>query len=375
MIEREDLLALTDVRVTDHLVTSLYLNVDSSQRPQKGYLTVFKNLAKEVLFPPGTTRDQEKSVESDLSRLATFLESRPDFAPSRGLAAFSSSEAEFWKVYPLPIPVPDRVAVLDRPMVSPLFLVASRHQPGLVVQASRGGGKISHVYLGQIERLLRVESDVPSDVREAGFAGYEESRISRRVEELTDKHLRNLVAVVKELWEREGYRWVILAGTEEMTSHLADMLPHGLGVSVLGETVLSEDAPLAEVLMEAQRLEAKARREWEQEAVSRLMSGLKSGEPVAVGLRDACSASFRSAVRTLLVADGAARQGHLCGDCRHLIPSSDRCPNCRGDNLILVHDLVDKLVERVLKAGSNVEAVGDEYGLAECEGVGAFLRF
>lgn len=375
MFTRQDLVDLSSYRPTGQLVTTLCLTVDPASRPQKGYLTVFKNLAKSPPLPVGATREQKMAVEKDIGWMSEFLDSRPDFAPARGLALISASGDHYHRHYPLPLEVPDRLAVLDRPMVSPLILAASRYRPGLVVQASRGGGRLYSVYCGQIEEVSSIDSDVPADVREAGFSGYQESRIARRIEELVDKHLRTMAGMVRLQWEQGGNAWLVVSGTEELTGRLVDVLPDDLKGRVLGSLTLGMDAPATQVMEASMELEGRARMDWEKSSVDRLLAGLSSGEPVAVGLRDASSAMYRSAVKMLLVSYGSFHPGSVCSECRYLVIEGGRCPACQSNDLIEVRDAVDKLVERGLKAGSRVESVGRGLGLDDHDGVGAFLRF
>ena len=114
-------------------VTSCYLDVDGRRyvRPQDYELQLDVMIRQKRDHGPGG-----KSVDADLGRIEQFVKGGLDRSRTRGLAIFSCSAHDFWRVIELPVPVHNHLAVNDTPHVRELERVIDDAFAGLPVETT-----------------------------------------------------------------------------------------------------------------------------------------------------------------------------------------------------------------------------------------------
>ena len=110
MFSEKDLRGLMEFRSAGAPVLSLYLNVDPTRQKADQYKLKLRSLLKEVAG---------KAKAGDVSAIEQYFDFEFDWQ-AKGIAAFSCQKEGFWRVYPMAVPVENRVYVYDRPYIKPL---------------------------------------------------------------------------------------------------------------------------------------------------------------------------------------------------------------------------------------------------------------
>ena len=110
MISERDLQELARFRPQNGLVLSLYLNVDPRRRTTEKYKLALRHQLNSVA---------EVADQADIARMERYFDLEYNWQ-GRGVACFSCQAADFWRAYPLWVPVEDAVFVSERPYVKPL---------------------------------------------------------------------------------------------------------------------------------------------------------------------------------------------------------------------------------------------------------------
>ncbi len=105
-------------------VTSCYLDVDG--RRLRSHSDVEHELDV-LLRNARTSANGTASVHDDLARIESFVRGGFDRSNTRGLAIFSCSAQDLWKVIPLPVPVRSRVIINNVPAVGQLESVVQEY--------------------------------------------------------------------------------------------------------------------------------------------------------------------------------------------------------------------------------------------------------
>ncbi len=89
-------------------------------------------------------------MERDLDRIEEYVRGGIDRSTTRGLAIFSCSAQDFWKVVALPVPVHSRVVINEWPAVSQLESVAQGFDRFAVLLVDRQRARILVFHFGEL---------------------------------------------------------------------------------------------------------------------------------------------------------------------------------------------------------------------------------
>jgi hypothetical protein len=138
LIPERDLELLESFNGHGHIVLSAYLQLDTPQHRQAAY-EEFMRQARARLEECGPRADCRKAIQEDIEIVSLYLKSN-GHRRQPGLAIFSCAAELFWRAYPLPEAVPDRVVIGQRFDLEPLRAVArsARHGAGIQRNTSHG---------------------------------------------------------------------------------------------------------------------------------------------------------------------------------------------------------------------------------------------
>jgi peptide subunit release factor 1 (eRF1) len=190
-------------------------------------------------------------------------------------------------------------------------------------------------------------------------------------------HLKKVVRLMDQLARSQDFDRLLLAGTPEVTSTLKRLLPKRLRSRLIASTALRTDASQKEIVNATQRLEQGVERTAEVKLVESLIASAAKALGAATGLADTLSALNKGQIGTLVYSEGAAFEGRQCWVCRRLYGDERRgCSYCSLP-MQPVPDLLERIIERVVETGGDVEQVRGE-AAQQMKGVGsigAILRF
>src|ERR671937_1795402 len=105
---------LASFRAVKGCATSVYLNLDPSEVPTPGDAQTRMNAllnSAEKTDRRDLTHEQRGALKADFERIARWFDDDFERDGAQGLAVFSAGLDNFWRVLPLPEPVPDRFKV------------------------------------------------------------------------------------------------------------------------------------------------------------------------------------------------------------------------------------------------------------------------
>jgi peptide subunit release factor 1 (eRF1) len=233
------------------------------------------------------------------------------------------------------------------------------------------------IYLGEVTERKVVVHDVPSKVREGGWAGYSGPGIARHVEDHVHRHMEAVAARLLAMLEAREYDWLVLGGPPEDVAEFAGSL-HPYVRERLRTTVnLPLYAPEADVAAAGREIEVFLKRQHDLELLARVREGLFPGGWAVSGLDETLSLLAEGRVRTFLVRAGYQQPGVLCPR-GHLLPKEavregKGCPyGCgRGRK---VADVLDEAVVMALDEGAEVAHV-DSPEMERLGNAAALLRY
>jgi len=371
MFTKQDLDDLVAFRSGGSPVLSLYLNVDPTQQTTERYKLILRSLLKEVAH---------KAASADVEAVEQYLTFARDWQ-GKGLALFSCRDADFWRSFPLAVPVHNRAYVSHRPYIKPLSDVLDAYGRYGVILVGREGARLFLFHLGELveatgtlgEEVRRTKHGGASGV--TGMRGGMAARAARREDAVVQRNLKEVVEAVGVFCTNNACTRLVLGGTDQNVSRLYDMLPKALQDQVIGSFSVDVGAPEGEVQSRSLDLIEEMAQQREIQLVEEMIAGWKRHSGAVVGLSDTLEALQEHRVRLLLVAAGYEAPGYRCQHCRYLtLVEQKECPLC-GGMMEQVPDITDTMVHRALEQDTAVEIVRDNAMLEEAGNIGALLRY
>lgn len=351
-------------------VTSLYLDVDGRRHIRaQDY-----ELALERLTRPARDRDHQAgngSVQADLDRIEEHVRAGVDRSRVRGLAFFSCSAHDLWRVVELAVPVRDRLVVNHSPYVRELETVVARHERFAVLLADR---QVARLYLFHQGELLDRQEHIdrlPRHDDDHGQLG--KDQVADHTAAAAQRHIRSAAQAAFDLWQEQRFDHLLIAGPEETAAELERALHPYLAERLAARLTLAVHASDAEIARAAQEVEDRVERDRDVAAVERLRAGTVT-ERAAAGLEAVLEALVARRVETLLVSEGYEAPGWRCPGCAWIGTVGRRCPLCASD-MDQVGDVVEEAVEDALAQACKVRVCRDNADLDVLGRIGALLRF
>ena len=371
MISRDALEQLTRFDAGEANVLSAYLDLDPERQTTRAFAIAFKDLVKD-------TRDRlGKRDRVDLARETDRVQAWLDVEPvrGRGAAVFSCTPRDLWQAHFLPDRVDDGLTFEPIPHVAPLLDVIDEYERYAVAVVDKERARLFSIFIHEIEARDTFEDEVPPQHDQGGLS---QARYQRHHETHVRWHLKAVVEHLTGLLADRAFDRLIVAGPEEATSELHDLLPNGLRqrlVAVVRTEASASEAQILEMTIETER---RIEREAEERLVDAILDTAGSGGLAACGPSGTLHALELAEVRTLVVADGLRTPGSECPVCGRLEWGYvDTCP-VGGDSMRTVADVVDLAARRTLEQRGEVEVVHDDAAVRlgdQCGGIGGVLRF
>ncbi len=350
-----------------HPVLSVYLNTDALTGNDESALPRLRAMLRSVDLP------QDKEV------VLGYMEREYD-GKGRSVALFSCASEDFFRVYSLAIPVPDRVRVHDRPHVKPLANLLDRYGYYGIILVDSQRARVFTFHLGVLQEHPGFTGKPVHRMKRGGGSQYPDSRggtpgRTDRVEETIEQNMKRAAEFAVRFLSQNKIRHVLLAGTEENIALFRQHLPKQWQSRVVETFSVSMNAGASEIQEEARRLVAAYDRQEEAVLVEDVITAAAKGREGAVGLDDVLEAARAGRVLTLLVSDDYHQSGYVCKSCGYTTTKKmDACPFC-GGQFSLLPDAVEYAIRHVMQSSGEVEIVQDVPKLREVGGVAALLRY
>ena len=316
-------------------------------------------------------RAQEMSLRADIEKISDLRLER-ETAPAIGIF---SCEGEGWfHIERLSRSVSDYATVGRRPYLRPMRTLPRNTRTKIAVVESRSAS-LWLMEAGQIRRVEDIVVDETVKKNYGGWQGYAERKARAHSDELVHRHYRETAEGLFALHQRKPFNYIIVGGHKTDTHEFVESLHPYLRNLVAGEFVIDPHTiTAAAVLEKAAALEAAAERNRRANIVSSIMDARGSTGKAAVGIAELIDGANLKALQSLVVVTDSPRvPGAVCDECSWLSREGGECLGC-GAEMRPVADVVDELIEAVVRDSGLVEGIGPDTALDEY-GAGGLLRF
>jgi peptide chain release factor subunit 1 len=366
MLTESDLRELLNYSSTSQ-VLSLYLNTEPTQGNADAYRLRLKTMLKELDLPKETERiEQYFNHEYDWS--------------GRSVAVFSCIPDDFFRAYPLAVPVRSRVRVTDHPHFKPLADLWDAYGGYGVVLVDKQGARLFHYNLGELEEQEGVVGDEVKHMKRGGASSIHGHRagsagLTGYADEVIDRNMKNAVDFATHFFENNHIRRIAIGGTDENVKIFEGLLPKAWQTLVVGSFSMPITASHVEVLNKAFQIGQEAETKREARLIDTAITAAAKNKGGAVGLEKILSAISSHRVQTLLFKEGFHSQGTRCKNCGFISPHTlETCPLCESKTEPIL-DVVDVAVRSVLQSGGDVEVIHNSPELDKVGKIAGILRY
>jgi peptide chain release factor subunit 1 len=355
---------------------SLYVDLDPSETPTAVELdarigSLLSKCSREV-EEDEPAHEQRLALRRDLERIDRYFDEEFERNGARGLALFSSSADELWRVLRLGERVSDDARIERRLFLLPLVPLAHESGEYLVVVVGREQGQIWLLEDGKLELL---DDRFQEQERRHDQGGWAQARYARHIESHVHEHLRDLAgALQRRLREHDLVSGLVIAASEETRPELERLLPPEVRRLPTGWIHVDAHAGASELKEATRPFLERRRRARVAEQVERWRTELGHGTRACVGWRQTVEAASDGRVEELVYEIGLQGTVWLCERCERISARPGRCP-LDGTTTIEQRDGLELLVHRILERGGLVLPLLEESLRPEREKVGALLRY
>ena len=347
-------------------VLSVYMNTDMREGTADALKLRLRTLLKEVHLP------------KDEAAILKYFELEREWT-GRSVAMFSCAAQNYFRAFPIAVPVRSRVFIGEQPYVKPLADLMDAYGGYGVALVDKQGARLFQFHLGELkeqegilgEEVRRTKRGGASSLfgRLGGIGGK-----ARHSEETIERNLKESAEFAARFFEENHVRRILIGGTEENVNQFKGYLPKTWQSLVIGTFPIGMTARPDEVQKKALDIGQQAERRREMRLVEKMITSAAKGADGVVRLDDTLSAVHDGRVQTLIVREGYRAEGFQCQGCGYITTQNlTACPFC-GKSFLQIKDAVEMAVRKVMKDGGDVEVVYENPKLEEI-GIGGVLRY
>ena len=368
MFTDHDLRELLDF-VSPTQVLSLYLNTDPTEGNAEAYRIGLKTMLKEINMP------------QDVSAIEHYFSREFDWS-GRAVAVFSCAAQDFFRAYPLAVPMRNLVNISDRPTVKPLADLLDNYGGYGVVLVDKQGARLFFFHMGELHEQEGVVGETVKHKKRGSPSSYLGRRggttgQTDRMDERVERNMRESAEFAVRFFEENKVRRVLIGGTDENVHAFRSFLPKAWQSLIMGTFSMPMTASHTEVGERALEVGIEAAQQSDLLLVDDLITGASKQYGAVAGLADTFDAINRDRVRTLIFTEGLRKDGYICSACGGLFATKidEMCPICGQGKLERTLDGVELAVNAVMRRGGEVNVVRAAPALEKVEGMGALLRY
>jgi peptide chain release factor subunit 1 len=368
MLSQHDLQQLASYQGSD--VLSLYINVDPTRQTNDEYRLALRHLLKSV---NGT------ALPEDVTQIETYFDHEYDWS-GRSVALFSAQKSDFWRAYPLALPLANYIHIGHKPYIAPLMAVWDTYGSYGVALIDRLGVKLMVYQMGE---LMEVEGTMGEEVRSVktgrgssmvGHRGGSEGHTARRVAEVIRRNVKESAAMAASVFAASQCKQILIGGADEVANEFMAALPAPWPDRVAGTFAAAIDTPEDQLREITLSILAENARRREHELADKVITAAAKGANGVARLDDTLSAARDGRIQMLLVAEGYEAPGYRCNQCGYVTTQElQPCPFCGGTFTHISH-AVEAMIEQIVAQGSEIRIINDHAQLKEA-GVAALLRY
>jgi len=366
MLTENNLRELVEFKTSDPVLT-VYLNTEPTEGNADTHKLHLRNMFKSIHMP----RDEQA--------LEQYFDHEYSWA-GRGVAVFSCAPRDFFRAYPLGIPVYNQIHVGDRPSVKPLTDLLDVYGGYGIVLVDKQGARLFFFHLGELREQEGVLGELVKHTKQGGASTFPGRRggtagQTHYEDELVGRNMKDTVDYAVHFFEENRVRRILIGGSDDNVAMFRGLLPKAWQSLVMGTFPMSMTVNHPELLARVMQVGMEAEKRQEARLVEALITSAAKGSGAVVGLENTLTATNDNRVLSLFVAHGYRKAGYRCQNCDYItFRSMDRCPVCEG-KMETAEDLVEIAISQVMRHGGNIEIVHDNLQLEKVGEIGAMLRY
>ena len=365
MFTEHDLNELVKFRTSDPVI-SLYLNTEPSGGNADTYKLRMRSMIKDV------------GLVEDALAIERYFDHEYDWS-GRSVAVFSCYPQNFFKTYPLALPVPNKVRVNDRPGVKPLASLLDIYGGYGIALVDKQNLKMFTFNLGVLKEHDGFIGEEVKRTKRGGASTFPGRRgglsdITGYSEEMIDKNIKEAAEFAARFFEENHVRRIIIGGTDKNTAMFFENLPRHIQSLVMDTIPISLN--ISQIQLQEKMLEICKNFDDKKgkHTIRALITNASKGKEASLGLEDTLDAVNSARVQVLVVSHGFQEAGFRCPGCDFLsLNEGEKCIKCQK-SLVSDKDVVELAVGNVLRLGGKVNVVDNDL-LVERGKIGAMLRY
>lgn len=365
MLSENDLRELLEFNAAEP-VLSVYLNTDPSEGNTDTHKRRLRSMIKEI------------NLTNDVTAIEKYFDHEYNWN-GRGVATFSCYPKNFFRVYPLAVPVRNLIQISDRPSVKPLAALLDNYGSYGVVLVDKQGARLFFFHMGELREQEGVLGEIVKRTKQGGggsaVPGRRGSSVANRaLDEVVDRNMKDSAEFAIRFFEDNHVRRVLIGGTDENVKMFCNLLPKAWQSLVMGTFPMSMTASHAEVRNRALELGVHVEMEREKRLVERLITQAAKENGAATGLESTINAVNQGRVQTLVISEGFRKNAFRCKSTGWLTTKPEEA--CNGaDDIEKIYDVVEYIVNQVMRGGGEVDVVMSSPELEQVGSIGAILRY
>ncbi len=364
MFSENDLRELVNYQSQEEML-SIYLNTDPRLGNADSSRLRLRTMMKAV------------HLQKDIERVEQYFDTEYDWS-GKSVVIFSDMSGDFFRVYPLAIPIQDVISEGVRPNVRPLTgLIDSFGNYGVVL-IDKQGARLFHFHLGELREQEGVLGDDIKQMKTGGSSlgmrGGNNNQ-SRSIEETVERNIREMVEFTIKFFESKHIRRILLSGSDDNTALFRSYLPKSWQSLIVGTFSLPMTSTPHEISLRAMEIGEKAEHDRETQVVDRLITQSAKQNLATLGLESVLAAVSGARVQTLVLDHDYHTRGYRCPDCGIITSQPETSCNACQQPAEEVQDVISLAVTLTLEQGGEIEIVTKNEKLIQAGQIGAFLRY
>jgi len=377
LLNRDQIESLAKFKSDRFQTTSFFLDTKKRTKTKKEVVLATKNLvAKAKIRVNQMNLDKEKknSLLKDLNKISKFCARKLTSYKYSGLALFSCAGEDFWHEFFLPNSPRNRVIIDQNPYIRPLSAIYTEYTRVCSLVIDRKEAKWYDIFMGEISLKDSMKSDVPSQVKEGGWEGYESKRIERHISSQLRDYFKNAAQKTFSIFKKNKFDWLFLGCRDEYSPVFKSVLHPYLKERLKGQIkAIPNDSP-TKILDKALKLKKQLKTLEKEDIIKTYIAELKKGGLSVYGLKNTLRKLNRGEVHTLLITRHFSKAGKMCPKCNFLFVDEAKCPSCQIKT-DPVTDVIDEAVEAAFGKNSHVKHINPPSKLKQYGDIGATLRY
>ncbi len=377
LLSQEQIETLAKFDCKDLFTTSFFLDTSKNRLTKKEIQLSLKNLlfnSKKRLKEMSLSKAKKESLEQDLEKIEKYCQQNLSGSNFVGLAIFSGSECDLWKVFNL-VKSPRNMIIFDHnPYIRPLSAILDDYHRTCILTFDRKEAKWYNIFMGEISELKSLQSDVPSRIKEGGWEGYSSKRIERHMTSRLRDFFKKTAKETFTLMKKHNFEWLFLGCKDEYYTELEPLLHPYLKEKIKARIKANPGDSENIILQETIKIKNELKKQEKEKIVQNFISEHEKDGLAVAGLENTLSKLNRGEVQILLVTRHFSKPGKFCPKCHFLFTNESVCLSCRVKTKSLI-DVIDEAVEAALNSSSNVKHINPPSPLDKYGSIGAFLRY